>query len=468
MATYPTLRNGSSGSDVLKLQQALVNAGYSVGNAGVDGIYGSATESAVRQYQRDNGLSVDGVAGQNTLGSLYSVKTSTTPSTSDTTANQSASVPDYKNYSYDPASDDAYQKALAALLDAQKDKPTYSGAYDQQLEALYQNIINRDKFSYDLNSDALYQQYADQYTQRGKMAMMDTVGQTAALTGGYGNSYGTTAGYQAYQNYLQQLNDVVPELYGLALDQYNAEGDQLTQQYAMLGDLRDDEYGRYQDALNAYWQDVTYAKGEADDAYNRGYENWLNAYNMGQDAYNRLAELIANSGYVPGEAELAAAGMTASQAAAYRQIYIDAKNAAASGGGGSGSGGYYSSGSTSYDPTEDAAMYVSQSSSSASSGTYTKGSASSVVSTGKNTTGTIGGAIMNTSTASGLVGADKLDDAITTNISSLSANARSLYNSWTKKGTNRSSWLGAISAARRNGYITEADANTLRQLAPAK
>ena len=89
------------------------------------------------------------------------------------------------------------------------------------------DIENREKFSYDVNGDALYQQYKDQYTTQGKLAMMDTMGQAAAMTGGYGNSYAQSVGQQAYQGYLQQLTDKIPELYQLALNKYNSEGEEL-------------------------------------------------------------------------------------------------------------------------------------------------------------------------------------------------------------------------------------------------
>ena len=150
---------------------------------------------------------------------------------------------------------------------------------------------------------------------------MDTMGQAAALTGGYGSSYGQSVGQQTYQQYLQGLNDKIPELYGLALDQYNQEGQQLQNQYAMLGDLRDGEYGRYQDALAEYWRNLDYLQGQADSEYNRGYENWYNAYVMENDAkntaYNRLIDLMSSSGYMPTEQELEAAGMTQQQAESF-------------------------------------------------------------------------------------------------------------------------------------------------------
>ena len=46
--------------------------------------------------------------------------------------------------------------------------------------------------------------------QQGKQAMQDTMGQAAALTGGYGSTYGQAVGQQQYDAYLQNLNDEVP------------------------------------------------------------------------------------------------------------------------------------------------------------------------------------------------------------------------------------------------------------------
>lgn len=65
--TMPTLRNGSTGEDVRALQQGLVAAGH---NIQVDGVFGPATEAAVSSYQKANSLTVDGIAGPQTLGSM--------------------------------------------------------------------------------------------------------------------------------------------------------------------------------------------------------------------------------------------------------------------------------------------------------------------------------------------------------------------------------------------------------------
>lgn len=136
------------------------------------------------------------------------------------------------------------------------------------------DYLNRKDFTYDLNGDALYQQYKENYINQGKQAMMDTMGQAAAMTGGYGNSYAATVGNQTYQGHLQNLNNIVPELYQLALDRYNAEGQNLKDKYSILASERDFEYGMYTDKYNRLLADRDYYSGEYDSAYNRGYTAW--------------------------------------------------------------------------------------------------------------------------------------------------------------------------------------------------
>ncbi len=63
-----TYQRGSTGSTVKQIQTRLKNWGYYSGS--VDGVYGSATEKAVREFQRKNGLTVDGKAGPQTLKAM--------------------------------------------------------------------------------------------------------------------------------------------------------------------------------------------------------------------------------------------------------------------------------------------------------------------------------------------------------------------------------------------------------------
>lgn len=208
---------------------------------------------------------------------------------------------------------------------------------DAQLSQLYDRIMNREKFSYDLNGDALYQQYKDRYQNLGRQAMMDTMGNATALTGGYGSSYATTAGNQAYQQYLQQLNDIVPELYQQAYNRYTQEGNDLLNQYNMA-------YGRYRDAVGDWENERSYANSDYWQRYSADYADYQNMLNywsqMAQQenanyytdrdyAYN-LAMAIIQKRQMPSDDILAAAGMTQEDA---KQL-----GARVSGSGGSGSG----------------------------------------------------------------------------------------------------------------------------------
>ena len=67
-AEAAVLKRGSTGSDVRTMQQKLKNWGYYSGS--VDGIFGSGTESAVRLFQRTNGLTADGIVGSATAAAL--------------------------------------------------------------------------------------------------------------------------------------------------------------------------------------------------------------------------------------------------------------------------------------------------------------------------------------------------------------------------------------------------------------
>ena len=232
----------------------------------------------------------------------------------------------------------------AAVAAGQQQKPTYAGTFDQQLADIYDQIASRPDFKYDVNADPLYQQYKDNYIQQGKLAMKDTMGQAAALTGGYGSTYGQQVGQQTYDAYLQNLSAVIPELYGMAYDQYRDKGDDLLTQYGLLGEQRDTEYGRYRDEMGDWENEREYQRQVENEEYNRRIAEEQTTYNRQQQAYANLYALIKASGYNPTDAELSAAGMTreAAQALANeytRSITPQTTGSSGSGGGGGGGGG---------------------------------------------------------------------------------------------------------------------------------
>ena len=219
---------------------------------------------------------------------------------------------------YNPKLDEEYQKAVQALETARQNKPSYQSRYDTQAKSLYDALQNREPFRYDIDADALYRQYRDQYTALGRKAMEDTMGRAQAMTGGYANSYAQTAGQQAYENYLGKLADAIPELYSQALERYQQEGSDLEEKYQRTLAMGEQDYDRHKDALDSYRKDLSYLQTQADQAYQRGYQAYLDEYQRKNDAYNRLAELI-KKGYTPTPAELEQAGMTAGQVLALRK-----------------------------------------------------------------------------------------------------------------------------------------------------
>lgn len=180
-----------------------------------------------------------------------------------------------------------YNNSMQALKTTEYTAPTFSSDYDEQIADIYDKIVNREAFKYDYASDPLYGVYKDQYVQGGKQAMKDTMGQAAALTGGYGSSYGQAVGQQQYDAYLQRLNDVLPTLYGQAFDVYNAEGDRLQREFALAGAMRDTEYQQFRDEVG----DQQYADAwNLQQAESRGqygdFGGYANLY--GDDAANKM------------------------------------------------------------------------------------------------------------------------------------------------------------------------------------
>jgi len=134
-------------------------------------------------------------------------------------------------------------------------------------------------FNYNVEDDPIYKQYARAYIRNGQRAMRDTVGTAADLTGGYASSYAVSAGSQAYDRYLEKLNEMVPNFYASA-------------------------YGRYRDAVEDEY------RRQKDEAAQR------------EQNYKNLYQLISTAGYSPTDEELKGSGMSREQAKALLDEYL--------------------------------------------------------------------------------------------------------------------------------------------------
>lgn len=131
----------------------------------------------------------------------------------------------------------------------------YKGAYDKQLSSALDSVVN---WKYDPTKDASYQSLAKLYTQRGEQAARNTMGDAAALNGGFGTSYAVSAAQQSRNDYNAEFATKAMELEDKA---YNRASTSLS----ALRDADDTSYGRYRDKVsdnqwgyeqknNNYWQ----------------------------------------------------------------------------------------------------------------------------------------------------------------------------------------------------------------------
>lgn len=263
-------KNGTDGGPVLEeqngnLQRVLVPKAPETKAAG-----DWQAQNAAGPAQRSDGIGISGISGLSdpTRAGLEQYGQSYTPS---------QAVTDAQDY-------------LKSVMNS--GPGSFQSKYARQIAGLYDQIMNRPQFSYDVNKDPLFQQYKDQYMQQGRRAMQDVMGQAAALTGGYGNSWGSTAGYQAYLYYLQLLNDRIPELEQYAFDKYRYAGEELRKNMDMTNNLDSIDYGRYRDTV-ADWQASVAA---AASAYNTAAQSDLAMWENMQDYYRSLAQM-ENSNY---------------------------------------------------------------------------------------------------------------------------------------------------------------------------
>lgn len=243
-------------------------------------------------------------------------------------------------------------------------RPTFESDYGARIDEMLNQILNRDDFSYDVNADPLYQQYANMYNREGNRAMNDTLASAAAGAGGM-NSYAITAAQQANDYYSAQLGDKIPELYQMAYDMYLKDLDLQVRDLGLLEDMDNTQYNRYRDTMSDWVNDRDFAYNKyrddmgdykwqtefdygvsrdevADNRYNNEWEYGVsrdevsdNRY-ASETAYNKAMTLLG-AGTMPDASTLEAAGISTAEATAYLAA-VKAQNAprATSGGGGGG------------------------------------------------------------------------------------------------------------------------------------
>ena len=259
------LSYGSRGDEVKRLQTALNGQGYGLA---VDGIYGPKTQAAVRDYQSKNNLAVDGIAGPLTQGKLYG--TSGTSAPASTILGVSARTAAGLKPAYTPSKEVEAARKTAQEVEASAPEAPQT----DYLDAAWQALQAQGPFSYDLASDPLYGQYAALYQKWGRQAMEDTMGQAAALTGGYGSTYAESAGAAAYGRWMDELGALAPEFYDRALSGYEAERSRLRDNFTAAQARSTAEWDRYRAARSDWESDRASAWDRAGEAAEMSYQEY--------------------------------------------------------------------------------------------------------------------------------------------------------------------------------------------------
>ena len=188
------------------------------------------------------------------------------------------------NSSYKPSQ--TVTDAADALKEWQANRPgDYQSSYQERIDQLLNQLLQRESFQYSYTKDPLYRQYEQNYLQNAHNASADAAAQAAALTGGYGSSYATSAAQQAYQQQIGALSSAIPTLYSLALDTYTSGGNELVSQLDQLNNSEQDAQQQYNNKLSDYYTQLQ-QKGEAyNNAYAQDYgkyQDYLSQLHSGQ------------------------------------------------------------------------------------------------------------------------------------------------------------------------------------------
>lgn len=201
------------------------------------------------------------------------------------------SIMGYGGYSYSAYTPSTYSKTVD------------TSATEAMLKDALEGIRGYEDFQYDLNADMLYKQAVDNALQQGQMAMQDTMGNAAALTGGYGNSYAANVGNQAYQNYITQVNNNIPQFQQMALGVWQSGLDRLMNEYSAVSQQLANELSLEDMYFNIWAQNEANAANAhsmnsqgAYNAWSSGLDQLLGQYNVAKDYYETLQALEKASG----------------------------------------------------------------------------------------------------------------------------------------------------------------------------
>lgn len=163
------------------------------------------------------------------------------------------------SFHLDPLGPSSFQQTTAPSFNWDTPAPDYSSRYDETIQNMIKDMLERPEFSYDPESDVVWKSYQKAYGREGDRATQNALGAAAAASGGMPSSYATTAAAQAGNYYAAQAADKIPELFDAAYNRYLNEFNMDLSKLGVVQGQEGTDYNRYLDQLNQWNTDRNFA-----------------------------------------------------------------------------------------------------------------------------------------------------------------------------------------------------------------
>ena len=163
------------------------------------------------------------------------------------------------SFHLDPLGPSSFQQSTAPSFNWDTPAPDYSSRYDETIQNMIKDMLERPEFSYDPESDVVWKSYQKAYGREGDRATQNALGAAAAASGGMPSSYATTAAAQAGNYYAAQAADKIPELFDAAYNRYLNEFNMDLSKLGVVQGQEGTDYNRYLDQLNQWNTDRNFA-----------------------------------------------------------------------------------------------------------------------------------------------------------------------------------------------------------------
>lgn len=192
-------------------------------------------------------------------------------------------------FNYTGGLDQTYNVALNDYNDWVNNPNKYGyNSHITEVNDLFNQIMNQQKFSYDPQKDELFQMYKRQYEAQGKRSMKNQMGVASAFSGGYNSSVAQTSAQQQFQNSMDELSQKASETYQNALDMYKNKQQNLLDRYNIARDMNNS-------SNDAYWKQLGLKQNQVDNAYKAFIDDRSFQYNQFSDNKNYWTQQKQNA-----------------------------------------------------------------------------------------------------------------------------------------------------------------------------